>query len=55
MLVRAQDPKVQEAENHDVKTIQLRYNTLFPFELQEILHGKANVINAYDFSLFFII
>ncbi|MQM11193.1 hypothetical protein Taro_044096 [Colocasia esculenta] len=38
------DPVVQDAANHAVKSIQQRSNTLFPYELLEILHAKAKVL-----------
>lgn len=37
------DPQVQDAANHAVKTIQQRSNSLFPYELQEVVHAKAEV------------
>ncbi|CAK9145933.1 unnamed protein product [Ilex paraguariensis] len=42
--VPVHDPVVQDAANHAVKTIQQRSNSLFPYELREILHAKAEVI-----------
>ncbi|GFY81207.1 cystatin B [Actinidia rufa] len=42
--VPAHDPVVQDAADHAVKTIQQRSNSLFPYELQEIVHAKAEVI-----------
>ncbi|KAA8537359.1 hypothetical protein F0562_026954 [Nyssa sinensis] len=42
--VPVHDPVVQDAANHAVKTIQQRSNSLFPLELQEIIHAKAEVI-----------
>ncbi|XP_037497426.1 cysteine proteinase inhibitor 6 isoform X2 [Jatropha curcas] len=42
--VPAHDPAVQDAANHAVKTIQQRSNSLFPYELQEIVHAKAESI-----------
>lgn len=38
-----QDPVVQDAAHHAVKTIQERSNSLFPYELREIVHAKAEV------------
>ncbi|KAK9283226.1 hypothetical protein L1049_011462 [Liquidambar formosana] len=49
--VAAHDPGVQDAANHAVKTIQQRSNSLFPYELQEIVLAKAQVI-PYDLVLF---
>nr|DAD42982.1 TPA_asm: hypothetical protein HUJ06_001212 [Nelumbo nucifera] len=42
--VPAHDPIVQDAANHAVKTIQQRSNSLAPYELLEVLHAKAEVI-----------
>ncbi|ERM99075.1 hypothetical protein AMTR_s00101p00100170 [Amborella trichopoda] len=42
--VPAQDPVVQEAAAHAVKTIQQRSNSLAPYELLEILLARAEVI-----------
>ncbi|THG12969.1 hypothetical protein TEA_015278 [Camellia sinensis var. sinensis] len=39
--VPTHDPVVQDAAHHAVKTIQQRSNSLFPYELQEIVHAKA--------------
>ncbi|KAG7948596.1 hypothetical protein I3843_13G015300 [Carya illinoinensis] len=44
------DPQVQDAANHAVKTIQQRSNSLLPYELQEVIHAKAEVIE--DFAKF---
>ncbi|KAG7945946.1 hypothetical protein I3843_14G013000 [Carya illinoinensis] len=44
------DPQVQDAANHAVKTIQQRSNSLFPYELQDVIHAKAEVIE--DFAKF---
>ncbi|KAK9682143.1 hypothetical protein RND81_10G053200 [Saponaria officinalis] len=41
--VPAHDPEVQDAANHAVQTIQQRSNSLFPYELQEVVHAKAEV------------
>ncbi|KAF8009976.1 hypothetical protein BT93_J0835 [Corymbia citriodora subsp. variegata] len=41
--VPVHDPEVQDAANHAVKTIQQRSNSLFPYELHEIVHAKAEV------------
>ncbi|CAN6448407.1 unnamed protein product [Victoria cruziana] len=42
--VSAHDPIVKEAADHAVKTIQQRSNSLAPYELLEILHAKAEII-----------
>ncbi|CAA2963353.1 cysteine proteinase inhibitor 6-like [Olea europaea var. sylvestris] len=42
--VPVQDPVVQDAAHHAVKTIQERSNSLFPYELREIVHAKAEVV-----------
>lgn len=42
--VPTHDPVVQDAAHHAVKTIQQRSNSLFPYELQEIVHAKAEVM-----------
>ncbi|KAH9621975.1 hypothetical protein KSS87_010213 [Heliosperma pusillum] len=41
--VPSHDPEVQNAANHALKAIQQRSNSLFPYELQEVLHAKAEV------------
>ncbi|KAL9239907.1 hypothetical protein vseg_014180 [Gypsophila vaccaria] len=41
--VPAHDPEVQNAANHAVKAIQQRSNSLFPYELQQVVHAKAEV------------
>ncbi|KAK3407683.1 hypothetical protein EUGRSUZ_J00085 [Eucalyptus grandis] len=41
--VPVHDPEVQDAADHAVKTIQQRSNSLFPYELHEIVHAKAEV------------
>lgn len=43
--VPVHDPEVQNAAEHAVKTIQERSNSLFPYELQEIVHANAEVID----------
>ncbi|XXG41314.1 hypothetical protein AAC387_Pa01g1800 [Persea americana] len=45
--VPSHDPVVQDAANHAVKTIQQRSNSLTPYELLEILHAKAEVIEEF--------
>ncbi|KAK4798450.1 hypothetical protein SAY86_030776 [Trapa natans] len=42
--VHVHDPQVQDAAHHALKTIQQRSNSLFPYELREILHAKAEVV-----------
>ncbi|XP_072985669.1 cysteine proteinase inhibitor 12-like [Typha latifolia] len=49
-LVPANDPVVQDAAYHAVKIIQQRSNSLVPYELLEVLHAKAEVIE--DFAKF---
>jgi len=48
--VPVHDPEVQNAANHAIKTIQQRSNSLFPYELQEITHAKAEVCPLYSFQ-----
>ncbi|KAJ4836317.1 Cysteine proteinase inhibitor 6 [Turnera subulata] len=43
--VPAHDPSVQDAADHALKTIQQRSNSLFPYELQEIVDPKAEVVD----------
>ncbi|KAF7824778.1 cysteine proteinase inhibitor 6 [Senna tora] len=43
--VPTHDPQVQDAANHAVKNIQERSNSLFPYELHEIVDAKAEVID----------
>lgn len=45
--VPTQDPGVQDAANHAVKSIQQRSNSLYPYELLEILLAKAKVAILY--------
>ncbi|KAK6944491.1 Cystatin domain [Dillenia turbinata] len=42
--VPTDDPEVQDAASHAVKTIQQRSNSLAPYELLEILLAKAEVV-----------
>ncbi|KAK3022713.1 hypothetical protein RJ639_046697 [Escallonia herrerae] len=42
--VPVHDPVIQDAAKHAVKTIQQRSNSLFPYELREIIQAKAEVI-----------
>ncbi|XP_039002887.1 cysteine proteinase inhibitor 6-like [Hibiscus syriacus] len=46
--VATNDPVVQDAANHAVKTIQQRSNSLLPYELKEIVHTNAEV--SEDFA-----
>lgn len=39
----AHDPIVHEAEQHAVKAIQERPNSLFPYELWEIIYENAEI------------
>ncbi|KAK9951298.1 hypothetical protein M0R45_006752 [Rubus argutus] len=41
------DPEVQDAATHAVQSLQQRSNSLFPYELLEILLAKAKVIEDY--------
>lgn len=41
--VATNDPVVQDAADHAVKTIQQRSNSLLPYELKEIVHANAEV------------
>ncbi|XVE90744.1 hypothetical protein DITRI_Ditri20bG0101700 [Diplodiscus trichospermus] len=45
--VPTNDPNVQDAANHAIKSMQQRSNSLFPFELLEILLAKIKVIEDY--------
>lgn len=49
--VPGDDPEVQHVANHAVKTIQQRSNSLFPYELQEVVHANAEV---YSFCFTFM-
>ncbi|KAI3495537.1 hypothetical protein L1887_37879 [Cichorium endivia] len=45
---------VQDAANHVLKTLQQRSNSLFPYELQEVVHVKAETVDGsakYDLLL----
>lgn len=44
--VAVHDPVVQDAAHHAVKTIQERSNSLFPYELSEIVHANAEVVES---------
>lgn len=53
------DPVVKDAASHAVKSIQERSNSLFPYELLEIIRAKAEVgccnlvfyFNSFVFSI----
>ncbi|GER33278.1 cysteine proteinase inhibitor [Striga asiatica] len=44
--VPVDDPVVQDAAHHAVTTIQQRSNSLFPYELSEVIHANAEVVEA---------
>ncbi|KAI3474517.1 hypothetical protein Pfo_029427 [Paulownia fortunei] len=44
--VPVHDPVVQDAAHHAVKTIQERSNSLFPYELSEVVHANAEVVET---------
>ncbi|KAL6522538.1 hypothetical protein OROMI_031496 [Orobanche minor] len=44
--VPVHDPVVQEAAHHAVKKIQERSNSLLPYELSEIVHANAEVVET---------
>lgn len=54
------DPEVQDAANHAVKSIQKRSNSLSPYELLEVLLAKAKVgilyyyLSYLDFLLYIL-
>ncbi|KAM7261632.1 hypothetical protein ACFE04_020709 [Oxalis oulophora] len=43
--VPSHDLEVQNAAHHVVKTLQQRSNSLFPYELHEIVDAKAEVVD----------
>ncbi|AQK89345.1 cystatin 4 precursor [Zea mays] len=51
--VPVEDPVVKDAAHHAVKSIQERSNSLFPYELLEILRAHAQVVE--DFAKFDIL
>lgn len=53
--VPVHDPVVQEAAEHAIKTIQQRSNSLLPYELQEIVHANAEVIEEDNMKLHMLI
>ncbi|KAG8381689.1 hypothetical protein BUALT_Bualt06G0147600 [Buddleja alternifolia] len=44
--VAVHDPVIQDAAHHAVKTIQERSNSLLPYELSEIVHANAEVVET---------
>lgn len=58
--VPTDDPEVQDAANHAVKSIQKRSNSLSPYELLEVLLAKAKVgilyyyLSYLDFLLYIL-
>ncbi|KAK6942121.1 Cystatin domain [Dillenia turbinata] len=42
--VPTDDPIIQDAASHAVKTIQMMSNSIYPYELREILLAKAEVV-----------
>ncbi|XP_024187436.1 uncharacterized protein LOC112192096 isoform X2 [Rosa chinensis] len=46
--VQPHDPQVQDAANHVVKSLQQKSNSLFPYELQEIVHAKAEAMDSFE-------
>ncbi|KAM5553219.1 hypothetical protein ABKV19_025446 [Rosa sericea] len=46
--VQPHDPQVQDATNHVVKSLQQKSNSLFPYELQEIVHAKAEAMDSFE-------
>ncbi|KAL0299836.1 UNVERIFIED_CONTAM: Cysteine proteinase inhibitor 12 [Sesamum radiatum] len=44
--VPVHDPVVQDAAHHAIKTIQERSNSLFPYELSEVVHANAEVVDT---------
>uniref|UniRef100_A0A0D9UZH6 Cysteine proteinase inhibitor n=1 Tax=Leersia perrieri TaxID=77586 RepID=A0A0D9UZH6_9ORYZ len=51
--VPVHDPVVKDAADHAVKSIQARSNSIFPYELLEIIRAKAEVVE--DFAKFDIL
>ncbi|KAI3681054.1 hypothetical protein L6452_35836 [Arctium lappa] len=52
--VPVHDPVVQDAANHVLKTLQQRSNSLYPYELQEVVHAKTESVEGsakYDILL----
>ena len=48
------DPSVQDAAVHALKSIQQRSNSLFPYELQEVVHANAEVSSFCSFINFIL-
>ncbi|PKI60813.1 hypothetical protein CRG98_018802 [Punica granatum] len=46
LLEFARVVKVQDAADHAIETIQQRSNSVFPYELYEIIHAKGNIASA---------
>ncbi|XP_062026213.1 uncharacterized protein LOC133742539 [Rosa rugosa] len=46
--VQPHDPQVQDAANHVVKSLQQKSNSLFPYELQKIVHAKAEAMDSFE-------
>ncbi|EPS68314.1 cysteine protease inhibitor, partial [Genlisea aurea] len=44
--VGLEDPAVQDAARHAIKTIQQRSNSLLPYELSEVLHASVQVVDS---------
>ncbi|XP_024962103.1 cysteine proteinase inhibitor 12-like isoform X1 [Cynara cardunculus var. scolymus] len=52
--VPVHDPVVQDAANHVLMTLQQRSNSLYPYELQEVIHAKTECVEGsakYDILL----
>ncbi|KAL8192244.1 hypothetical protein R6Q57_027911 [Mikania cordata] len=47
LSVPVHDPVVQDAANHILKTLQQRSNSLYPYELQEVVHAKADTAEGF--------
>ncbi|KAI7738777.1 hypothetical protein M8C21_021074 [Ambrosia artemisiifolia] len=44
--VPVHDPVVQDAANHILKTMQQRSNSLYPYELHEVVHAKSENVEG---------
>jgi hypothetical protein len=53
--VPVHDPSVQDAAVHALKSIQQRSNSLFPYELQEVVHANAEVSSFSSLSILFFL
>ncbi|XP_071715726.1 cysteine proteinase inhibitor 12-like [Rutidosis leptorrhynchoides] len=52
--VPVHDTVIQDAANHVIKTLQMRSNSLYPYELLEVVHAKAETAEGpakYDLVL----